>query len=151
MTFDKRILSDPKSSEPITASRADVAQLDPLLDPVADVCTDEVARYVRESLSENTRRAYRSDLAHFKAWGGSIPSTPEQIAGYLGNAAVHAATTAMLYLRYLRRPAALKIVSFETLGRSLCLSHSPMRLHKRLLGLRNWVGTPSGYTAAMAR
>ncbi len=40
-------------------------------------------------MSENTRRAYLSDLAHFSAWGGTIPSTPEEVAGYL---AAHAKT-----------------------------------------------------------
>ena len=42
-----------------------------------------MADYVRESLSVNTRRAYLADLAQFAAWGGSIPSSPEQIASYL--------------------------------------------------------------------
>jgi hypothetical protein len=42
-----------------------------------------VADYVRESLTENTRVAYLSDLAHFECWGGRIPATPETIAEYL--------------------------------------------------------------------
>jgi integrase len=42
-----------------------------------------VADYVRESLAENTRIAYLSDLAHFETWGGRIPATPETIAEYL--------------------------------------------------------------------
>jgi integrase len=42
-----------------------------------------VADYIRESLAENTRVAYLSDLAHFEAWGGQIPATPETIAEYL--------------------------------------------------------------------
>lgn len=43
----------------------------------------EVAGYLEASLSENSRRAYRGDLAHFLAWGGAIPSAPELIATYL--------------------------------------------------------------------
>jgi integrase len=35
------------------------------------------------SISDNTRRAYRSDIAHFFAWGGSIPTQPEVVASYL--------------------------------------------------------------------
>lgn len=35
------------------------------------------------SIADNTRRAYRSDLAHFVAWGGSIPSGPDVVAAYL--------------------------------------------------------------------
>ncbi len=32
---------------------------------------DEIAKYVQVSRSENTRRAYLLDLAHFEAWGGA--------------------------------------------------------------------------------
>ena len=49
-------------------------------------CTSQpntVADYIRESLAENTRVAYLSDLAHFEAWGGRIPASPETIAEYL--------------------------------------------------------------------
>jgi len=42
-----------------------------------------VSDYIRESLAENTRVAYLSDLAHFEGWGGRIPATPETIAEYL--------------------------------------------------------------------
>lgn len=31
----------------------------------------------------NTRRAYRSDITSFLKWGGSIPSSPEQIAAFV--------------------------------------------------------------------
>ena len=44
---------------------------------------DAVAGYVRDSLAENTRRAYLSDLRHFEAWGGSLPASPATIAAYL--------------------------------------------------------------------
>lgn len=44
---------------------------------------DRVAAFVRDSLSDNTRRAYLSDLTHFETWGGSIPATDEMIANYL--------------------------------------------------------------------
>lgn len=43
----------------------------------------DVAELVRDSLAENTRRAYASDLAHFEKWGGVIPATDRQVAGYL--------------------------------------------------------------------
>lgn len=38
---------------------------------------------MRDSVAENTRRAYRFDLVAFEAWGGSIPASPELIAAYL--------------------------------------------------------------------
>jgi len=52
-----------------------------------EILPDAVAGYVRDSLSENTRRAYRSDLDHFARWGGSIPSTDREIATYLAEQA----------------------------------------------------------------
>src|SRR5579862_9828632 len=68
----------------------------------ADVCKVSrepgVSEYVRLSLAENTRRAYRADLAHFEAWGGSIPATPETLAKYLADHA-HVLSTATLARR----------------------------------------------------
>ncbi|MEO0487388.1 MAG: site-specific integrase [Pseudomonadota bacterium] len=48
--------------------------------------TDEaVEHFIRESLSENTRKAYRSDLAHFVDWGGLLPATADMVARYLAH------------------------------------------------------------------
>jgi integrase len=47
--------------------------------------SEAVLDLVRDSLSENTRRAYRLDLAAFEAWGGIIPATPETVAAYLAD------------------------------------------------------------------
>ena len=69
-----------------------------------------VADYVRDSLAENTRRAYLSDLAHFEDWGGQIPATPELIAYYL---AAHAETLSVATL--VRRIASLS-KAHEALG-----------------------------------
>ena len=41
--------------------------------------------YVRASSSEATLRAYKADLEHYVAWGGSIPSTPDVVANYLSD------------------------------------------------------------------
>lgn len=49
----------------------------------------EVTEYVRASLSENTRRAYRSDLNQFLQWGGTVPASPELVARYLAAHAEH--------------------------------------------------------------
>lgn len=64
--------------------------------------TPAVADYVRESLAENTRVGYLSDLAHFESWGGQIPATPETVAEYL---AAHADILSVATLN--RRLAAL--------------------------------------------
>lgn len=44
---------------------------------------EKVRAYAEKALSENTLKSYRSDLAHFYEWGGSIPATPELVASYL--------------------------------------------------------------------
>lgn len=54
-----------------------------------------VTRLVTQSLSENTRRGYRADLAHYAASGRTIPSTPEMVATYLAEGAVHFAVATM--------------------------------------------------------
>lgn len=48
-----------------------------------DALADRVAGLVASSISESTRRAYRSDLAHYTAWGGSIPAGAATVAAYL--------------------------------------------------------------------
>ncbi|MEL7232215.1 MAG: tyrosine-type recombinase/integrase [Pseudomonadota bacterium] len=51
-----------------------------------DLTADEaVEHFIRESLAENTRKAYRSDEAHFTAWGGSLPATADMVARYLAD------------------------------------------------------------------
>jgi hypothetical protein len=49
------------------------------LDPVPE----EVAALVQASIAESTRRAYRSDLPHFAAWGRRLPAEPVLVASYL--------------------------------------------------------------------
>jgi hypothetical protein len=45
--------------------------------------TAKVARFVNDSLAENTRKAYLSDLSEFERWGGSIPASAETVAAYM--------------------------------------------------------------------
>ncbi|MFD1740736.1 site-specific integrase [Cypionkella sinensis] len=72
-------------------------------DPAAASNTTET--FIRASISESTRRAYRADLAHFAAWGGAMPATKEMVARYL---AEHADTLAPASLA--RRVATLSKV-----------------------------------------
>lgn len=46
-------------------------------------CSAEVFKYLNAALSENTLLAYRADLNHFLAWGGTIPAKPERVANYI--------------------------------------------------------------------
>jgi integrase len=63
--------------------------------PPAPQYSGAVARYLDQSLSENTHRAYEADLAHFRQWGGAIPTTGEAVAEYL---AAHAHLLSMATL-----------------------------------------------------
>ena len=80
-------------SDFLTSDNFYLSRPNPGLVPGSTVnCTelpDAVARYVRASLADNTRRAYLSDLAHFESWGGRIPASAETLARYL---AAHAGT-----------------------------------------------------------
>jgi integrase len=88
--------------------------------------------FIRASLSNNTRKAYRSDLGHFIAWGGSIPATPEMVASYL---AAHADTLAPASLA--RRVATLSKVHTANYWPNPCQSEAvraTMRGIKRVNG-----------------
>jgi len=57
-----------------------------------DLTADKtVEQFIRESLSANTRKAYRADLAHFSDWGGELPASADLVARYLAD---HADTLA---------------------------------------------------------
>ena len=60
------------------------------------VPSDAVQGYLDAALSENTRRAYRSDLKHFTDWGGTVPASDFMVAEYL---AAHAGTLAVATLQ----------------------------------------------------
>jgi integrase len=48
---------------------------------------DAVRAYVEAGIAPATRRAYKADLDHFRAWGGDIPTTDLQLAAYLAEQA----------------------------------------------------------------
>jgi integrase len=79
----------------------------------ASACSQSVRSYVAGALSENTHRAYYSDLEHFHAWGGSIPCVPAVVAEYL---AAHACINCVATLK--RRLATIakahRIIGAET-------------------------------------
>jgi integrase len=66
--------------------------------------SDNVRAYVEAGIAPATRRAYKADLEHFRAWGGDIPTTDVQLAAYL---AEHATTLKVATLT--RRLAAISI------------------------------------------
>lgn len=68
------------------------------------------SRHDHDAVSNNTRRAYRSDMAHFLAWGGFIPSSTEEVIDYLETYAV------ALSIRTLRRRVAALNEAHRLLG-----------------------------------
>lgn len=89
-TSDNPSLSEPTMKVPTAPQKGLVDSRDPVRD------------YIRNSVSENTRRAYRADIAHFIAWGGTIPTSDVMIAEYL---AAHAPSLSVATLT--RRLASL--------------------------------------------
>ena len=75
LTSDNLLLSRPKNDTE--------SALDTTMDISRSSIPASVADYIRESLAENTRAAYLSDLSHFESWGGRLPAAPETIAEYL--------------------------------------------------------------------
>jgi len=61
--------------------RSDTAQ------SIAHGSDDLVSQYLQAAIAPATRKAYQSDLRDFLAWGGSVPSSPEEIARYLAERA----------------------------------------------------------------
>ena len=41
--------------------------------------------YIHAATSNNTRRAYQSDIRHFLHWGGLLPTSTEMILRYLSD------------------------------------------------------------------
>jgi len=72
----------PLTRDNIHLSRSTTGDLDGQIS--SDLEPSSIVReYVRDSISDNTKRAYRSDLRHFHNWGGTIPATDVMLADYL--------------------------------------------------------------------
>jgi integrase len=93
------------------------------------------SRYADAAISDNTRRAYRSDLAHFLAWGGTLPSSVQEIIDYLE---AHAQSHSIRTLR--RRVATLK--EAHRLLDVECPADSPV-IRRVLRGIANREGRPA--------
>src|SRR6185503_9448789 len=46
-------------------------------------CKSSVEAFLAGSIADASRQAYRTDLAHFAAWGGGVPAFPDLVAAYL--------------------------------------------------------------------
>jgi integrase len=83
------------TAKEITTECAVTCKLDP---------SDVVRPYVEAGIAPATRRAYKADLNHFRAWGGDIPTTDVQLTAYLADQA-----TIMKAATLTRRLAAISI------------------------------------------
>lgn len=109
LTPDNPLLSGPKNEpeQPGTGAKAEADRPPNMSVAIAINCTElteQVQGYVAAGIAPATRRAYRSDLDHFLAWGGMIPATDETLAAYL---AAHAHTLKVATL--VRRLAAISV------------------------------------------
>jgi integrase len=96
------------------------------------VIAENIESLVRDSLSENTRRAYASDLAQFLAWGGTVPASKEMIAAYLSDHSVsHSPTSLTRWLASLSKAHRALNVEDPTKGE---LVRSVLRGIKRRYG-----------------
>lgn len=88
LTNDSLVLSIPKilGSEPSLPSVNTDEQLQSIA--IAGGLSPEVSAYVSAAVSDNTRRAYRQDLADFCLWGGCIPCTSESLAAFIADRAL---------------------------------------------------------------
>ncbi|RWG78553.1 site-specific integrase [Mesorhizobium sp.] len=90
LTRDNPLLSRPKIREiDLTESQTPSARK-PIVSCEINFTTrlsSKVAGYVELGLAESTRRAYAADLAHFEAWGGTIPASDGTVASYIADQA----------------------------------------------------------------
>ena len=85
-TSDNAQLSQPKTN---VAEAEICAQSKPIQNQCADGYSGggSIGRYLAAAVADNTRRAYRSDLADFLTYGGVVPCSPEFLARYISDRA----------------------------------------------------------------
>lgn len=97
--------------------------------------------YLQAATSDNTRKAYRSDIRHYENWGGRLPATPELIVRYLESFAT------LLNARTLAR----RLVAFRHWhtyqGFTDPTAHPAVQ--KTMIGIARTHGTPKNKARAM--
>lgn len=140
LTLDNHHLSGLKNQaiEALPApSKAPAIEALPIASDVCEIncnsLADKVEGFVQAGISSATKRAYRSDLEHFHAWGGVIPTSDAEIAAYLAG---HATTLKVATLT--RRLAAIA-VAHAALGLESPVRSPLVRVTMR--GIRRQHGT----------
>lgn len=98
--------------------------------------------FIRASLSKATQRAYKADLEHFRAWGGTIPAAPLTVARYVAD---HAEILAIATLR--RRLATIAKVHAAN-GYPNPVDSEPVKMTMR--GIRRTHGKPQRQARPLA-
>lgn len=81
LTFDNLPLSEVRND--VISSAINCTKSNPPAKLQLIAQSQQVAQFVRASISDSTRKSYQSDLAHFLNSGGVIPSPPEFVAQYI--------------------------------------------------------------------
>lgn len=97
--------------------------------------------YIHAATSNNTRKAYQSDVRHFINWGGLLPASPESIVNYLHQ---HAA---VLNPRTLHRR--LTAIKQWHLTQSFDDPTSHPYIRKTITGIKNTHGKPKDKAPAL--
>jgi integrase len=104
-------------------------------DMLPSVLPSDVQRLIAASLSEGTKKGYQQDIAHFEAWGGSIPASAETIAAYLADLATSYKTATIV-----RRVTALS-KAHDAMGAANPTKSELVRATMR--GIKRTLGTAS--------
>ncbi len=108
-----------------------------------DALSEAAETFIRASISDNTRKAYRADLAHYTAWGGTLPAIPEQVACYLADHADTLATSSLA-----RRVATLSKVHAANEWPNPCQSEV---VRATIRGIKRVKGTAQGQAKPLLR
>lgn len=111
--------------------------------PASYLPSNDIRHYLENALSDNTRRAYRTDLEHYIAWGAAIPSSPNMVAGYL---TAHASSLSIATLQ--RR--LVSIAKAQTM-RGLADPTKSELVKLTLRGIGRIHGKPQSQVAALLR
>ena len=107
------------------------------------ITSDNVCAYVEAGIAPATRRAYKADLEHFRAWGGDIPTTDLQLAAYLAEQA-----TILKVATLTRRLAAISIAHK---AKRLPSPVSSLLVRATIRGVRREHGTAQRQAAPLLR
>lgn len=104
--------------------------------------TASIHTYLQAATSQNTRRAYQSDIRHFMTWGALLPTSPEVLLRYLQEQA-----TTLNPRTLKRRLVAIK--HWHTLQRFTDPTSHPL-VRKALSGIIHIHGRPSEKAAPLS-